>query len=94
MGRDEEHATGRVSFISRRDGVDRPVRIDWDLITSGEYRAMASNREGREALRAGTLILQAATTSVSTRASKRRSTPSTPAPGRGSPSSATRASAR
>jgi DNA gyrase subunit B len=57
VGRDEEHATGRVSFVSRRDGVDRPVSIGWDLITSGEYRAMASNREGREALRAGTLIL-------------------------------------
>ena len=57
MERDPEHGTGLVSFVSRRDGVDRPVRLDWHLVASAEYRAMAGNREDREALSAGGLVL-------------------------------------
>jgi DNA gyrase subunit B len=57
VGRDEEHGTGRIRFTSRRDGVDRRVGIDWGLVTSAEYRALAGNREGAKALGAGTLTL-------------------------------------
>jgi DNA gyrase subunit B len=57
VGRDEEHGTGAVSFVSRRDGVERPVRLDWNLIAAGEYRALAANREGLGAVAAGTLTL-------------------------------------
>ncbi len=49
LGRDEEHGTGMIDFIARRDGVERPVRIDWALVTSAEYRAMVANTAGREA---------------------------------------------
>jgi DNA gyrase subunit B len=56
-GRDEEHGTGAVSFVSRRDGVERPVRLDWSLIAAAEYRALAANREGLGAVAAGTLVL-------------------------------------
>jgi DNA gyrase subunit B len=47
---DEEHGTQAIVFRSRRDGVDREVRLDWDLLTSAEYRAMARNHHGLEAL--------------------------------------------
>ena len=57
IGRDDEHGTGAVSFVSRRDGVERPVRLDWNLIAAGEYRALAANREGLGAVAAGTLTL-------------------------------------
>jgi len=43
---DEEHSTGLLRFVHRRDGVDREVVLDWDLIASAEYRAMAYNEEG------------------------------------------------
>jgi len=52
VGRDEEHGTGRVGFVSRRDGVERQVSIDWDLVTSAEYRALVLNAPGLEALKA------------------------------------------
>jgi DNA gyrase subunit B len=52
LGVDEEHATRWVRFISRRDGVEREVRIDWSLVTSAEYRALANNALGLEALSA------------------------------------------
>ncbi len=47
---DEEHGTHAIIFRSRRDGVDREVRLDWNLLTSAEYRALARNHHGLEAL--------------------------------------------
>ncbi len=52
VGHEEEHGTGVISFLSRRDGVERRVRIDWGLVTSVEYRALASDRAPLEALAA------------------------------------------
>ncbi|MEO8277933.1 MAG: toprim domain-containing protein, partial [Thermoanaerobaculia bacterium] len=52
VGDDVEHGTGFVAFRSRRDGVDRDVRIDWNLLTSAEYRQLAGNAYGLEALSA------------------------------------------
>jgi len=49
---DPEHGTGVISLTSRRDGVERQVRLDWDLLTSVEYRALATNAPGVEALAA------------------------------------------
>ncbi len=57
VGRDEEHGTGVISFVSRRDGVERPVRIDWELVTGAEFRAMARNKPGLEALAATDFVL-------------------------------------
>ncbi len=50
VGQDEEHSTSFIAFRSRRDGVDREVRFDWNLLSTGEYRAMARNSHGLEAL--------------------------------------------
>jgi len=50
--RDEEHGTGTVAFVHRRDGVDRRVRLDWDLLANADYRSMAESPEGMEAIRA------------------------------------------
>ncbi len=50
VAEDEEHSTPYIVFRSRRDGVDRQVRLDWNLLTTAEYRAMARNTEGLEAL--------------------------------------------
>jgi DNA gyrase subunit B len=47
---DEEHGTHAVLFRSRRDGVDREVRLDWNLLTSAEFRALGRNRHGLDAL--------------------------------------------
>jgi len=52
VGLDEEHGTGAISFVSRRDGVEREVKIDWSLVTSAEYRALAQNASGLEAIAA------------------------------------------
>ncbi len=52
VGQDSEHGTGTISFVSRRDGVERDVRIGWDLLTSAEYRALGANTAGQEALAA------------------------------------------
>jgi len=50
VGHDEEHGTGFIAFTSKRDGVEREVRIGWSLVTSVEYRALAQNQQGLEAL--------------------------------------------
>jgi len=50
VGDDTEHGTGTIAFRSRRDGVEREVRIDWNLLTSAEYRALAGNAAGIEAM--------------------------------------------
>jgi DNA gyrase subunit B len=47
---DEEHGRQALVFTSRQDGVDRDLRLDWNLLTSAEYRSLASNKEGLEAL--------------------------------------------
>jgi len=57
IGQDEEHSTGFVRFWSRRDGVDREVRIDWHLVTSAEYRALVNNAMGLEAMNAAGFTL-------------------------------------
>jgi DNA gyrase subunit B len=57
VGQDEEHSTGFVRFWSRRDGVDREGRIDWNLVTSAEYRGMVTNSMGMEALNASGFTL-------------------------------------
>ncbi|MDX1502207.1 MAG: DNA topoisomerase (ATP-hydrolyzing) subunit B [Thermoanaerobaculia bacterium] len=59
VGDDEEHGTKYVQFISRRDGVERPVRFDWDLLARAEYRAMVRNKQALEALEAdGFLVIK------------------------------------
>jgi len=57
LGHDEEHSTGVISFVSRRDGVERRVKLDWDLLSTAEYRAMARNKQGLEALQASIFSL-------------------------------------
>ena len=57
VGQDEEHSTGFIRFWSRRDGVDREGRIDWNLVTSAEYRGMVTNAMGLEALNATSFTL-------------------------------------
>ncbi len=47
---DEEHGTASIAFRSRRDGVDRHVRFDWNLLATAEFRALAANDRGIEAL--------------------------------------------
>jgi DNA gyrase subunit B len=50
VGQDEDHDTLYVRFLSKRDGVEREIRIDWNLVTSAEYRAMANNQLGLDAI--------------------------------------------
>ena len=51
VGEDEEHDRGLLRFIHRRDGVDREVVFDWDLLATAEYRAMVHNKEGLRSIR-------------------------------------------
>jgi DNA gyrase subunit B len=44
--------------VARRDGVERELRLSWDLVTSAEYRALAVNATGREALATPSFLLQ------------------------------------
>jgi DNA gyrase subunit B len=57
VSRDEEHGTYGIRFVSRRYGVDRVVRVDWNLLASAEYRAMAHNTVGVEATQARRVTL-------------------------------------
>ncbi len=50
VGEDEEHGTRYVRFLSKRDGVEREIRVDWNLVTGAEYRAMANNQLGLDAI--------------------------------------------
>jgi DNA gyrase subunit B len=50
VGKDEEHGTLHIRFNSKRDGVEREIRIDWNLVTGAEYRAMANNQLGLDAI--------------------------------------------
>ncbi len=49
---DEEHGTFVIAFVTRRDGVERKVSFDWDLISTVEYRSMFRNKVGMAALHA------------------------------------------
>jgi DNA gyrase subunit B len=60
ISEDEEHGTARIRFFFRRDGVEREVRIDWGLVTSAEFRALAQNVQGLEATAAARFILSRA----------------------------------
>jgi DNA gyrase subunit B len=52
-------ADGAVRFKSRRDGVVRSLALDSTLVATGEYRAMARNKEGLAALGAtGFTVMQ------------------------------------
>jgi DNA gyrase subunit B len=57
VGQDEEHGTLYIRFFSKRDGVEREIRIDWNLVTGAEYRAMANNQLGLEAISATSFTL-------------------------------------
>ena len=43
VAEDNEHGTFLIRLISRRDGVERQVQLDWDLLSTAEYRAMAAD---------------------------------------------------
>jgi len=58
VGHEEEHGLGTITFRSRRDGVERKVTIDWSLVTAVEYRALAGNTHGLEALGAKSFELR------------------------------------
>jgi DNA gyrase subunit B len=55
---DEEHSTAAITFVSRRDGVERKVRLDWDLISAAEYRSMHRNKVGMAAIQAEKFVLR------------------------------------
>ena len=57
LGQDEEHGAGYIAFVSRRDGVEREVRFDWDLVSTAEYRSMVRNKLGLEALESSGFVL-------------------------------------
>jgi DNA gyrase subunit B len=57
VGLDEDHGTRYIRFLSKRDGVEREIRIDWSLVTSAEYRAMANNQLGLDAIKADGFVL-------------------------------------
>ncbi len=64
VGFDEEHGTNVIDFVSRRDGVERSVRIDWHLLSTAEYRSMARNKAGLGALAAEGFVLRQGEESV------------------------------
>jgi len=49
---DEEHDTNAITFRSRRDGVTRTVTVDFGLVTAVEFRHLAGNQHGLDALTA------------------------------------------
>ena len=57
VGEDEEHGLGKISFVSRRDGVEREVEFGADLLATAEYRSLARNKAGMEALEASDFSL-------------------------------------
>lgn len=42
---DDEHGTGVIAFRDRKDGVDREIRIDWNLLTTAEYRSLSTKED-------------------------------------------------
>jgi DNA gyrase subunit B len=47
---DDEGGPSWIEFTSRRDGVERRIRLDNALVGSAEYRSLAQNPEGLSAL--------------------------------------------
>ena len=47
-----------IRFRSRRDGVDRQVTVDQQLVTGAEFRSLVANREALEAWSAPSILLQ------------------------------------
>ena len=50
IDQDEEHSIAMIRFNSRQDGVVRQVVFDWNLLASAEYRSLAKNQSGLEAM--------------------------------------------
>ena len=50
IDQDEEHSLGLIQFQSRQDGVVRRVAFDWNLLATAEYRSLAKNQAGLEAM--------------------------------------------
>ncbi|MGH9381765.1 MAG: DNA topoisomerase (ATP-hydrolyzing) subunit B [Thermoanaerobaculia bacterium] len=55
---DEEHGSHEIRFTSRRDGVERAVTFGWNLLHTPEYRALAANEAGLEALTTSPFLLR------------------------------------
>lgn len=55
---DEEHGGFEIRFLSRRDGVERPVTFGWQLLHTPEYRALAANESALEALTTSPFLLR------------------------------------
>ncbi|MEM9290452.1 MAG: DNA topoisomerase (ATP-hydrolyzing) subunit B [Acidobacteriota bacterium] len=55
---DEEHGTSSVVFISRRNGVERVVRMGWDLVSSAEYQMLVRSGKALESLQATAFQLE------------------------------------
>jgi len=47
---EDSHGRLRIRFVSRRDGVERRVAIDHDLLASPQFRSLGRNKAGLEAL--------------------------------------------
>ena len=47
-----------IRFRSRRDGVDRQVTVDEQLVTGAEFRSLVANREALEAWNAPSILLR------------------------------------
>lgn len=58
LAEDEEHGGFEIRFLSRRDGVERPVTLGWELLHTPEYRALAANESALEALTTSPFLLR------------------------------------
>lgn len=58
LAEDEAHGGFEVRFLSRRDGVERPVTFGWELLHTPEYRALAANESALEALTTSPFLLR------------------------------------
>jgi DNA gyrase subunit B len=47
-----------VQAVARRDGVDRPFALGWDLLVSAEMRAIATNTATAQCFGAGTWLVR------------------------------------
>ena len=57
IDQDEEHSLGMITLQSRQDGVVRQVKLDWNLLASAEYRSLARNQAGLEAMGCPSFVL-------------------------------------
>lgn len=58
LAEDEAHGSFEIRFLSRRDGVERPVTFGWELLHTPEYRALAANESALEALTTSPFLLR------------------------------------